>query len=35
MRFGTPNQPGFMTGAVVNGQGQVVSTTFQFGRPPR
>jgi inner membrane protein len=35
MRFGTPNQPGFMTGAVVNGQGQVVSTTFQLGRQPR
>ena len=32
MRFGTPNEPGFMTSAVIDGQGQVVSTSFQFGR---
>lgn len=35
MRFGTPNQPGFMTSAVVNDQGQVVSTTLQLGRRGR
>ena len=34
MRFGTPAQPGFMSSAVVNDRGQVVSTSFQFGRPP-
>ncbi len=35
MRFGTPNQPGFMTAAVVDSQGEVVSTSFQFGRQSR
>jgi inner membrane protein len=34
MRFGTPNQPGFMTSALVNDQGNVVNTSFQFGRQP-
>jgi len=32
MRFGTPNQPGFMTAALVNEQGQIVSTSFQCKR---
>jgi len=31
MRFGTPNQPGFMTSALLNGQGAIVETSFQFG----
>ena len=37
MRFGTPAEPGFMTRALLNGQGIVVSTSFQFGvqRPVR
>jgi len=33
MRFGTPLEPGFMAGAVLDGRGRVVSTTFQFGVP--
>ena len=32
LRFGTPNQPGFMTSALVNGRGEVMETSFQFGR---
>lgn len=35
MRFGTPNQPGFMTSALLNRQGTVVETSFQFGPQPR
>ena len=36
MRFGTPAEPGFMTRALLNSQGIVVSTSFQFGvRRPR
>ena len=31
MRFGTPLAPGFMTRAVVDGSGQVVEASFQFG----
>ena len=32
MRFGTPNQPGFMSSSLDDDLGQVVSTSFQFGR---
>ena len=31
MRFGTPLAPGFMTRASIDGRGQVVETSFQFG----
>jgi inner membrane protein len=36
LRFGTPAQPGFMTSALVNSRGEIVTTSFQFSRqPPR
>ena len=31
MRFGTPLEPGFMASAHLNGLGQVLGTSFQFG----
>lgn len=34
MRFGSPNQPGFMAGALIGGSGEVLSASFQFGRRP-
>jgi inner membrane protein len=33
IRFGSPLAPGFMASAVVNGQGQVIESTFHFGVP--
>jgi len=35
MRFGTPNQPGFMTSALVDSRGGVVETSFRLGSQPR
>jgi inner membrane protein len=32
MRFGTPSEPGFMAGALVNSRLQVLDTYFRFGR---
>ena len=34
LRFGTPTEPGFMSSALADDRGQVVSTSFQFGRRP-
>jgi inner membrane protein len=34
MRFGSPSEPGFRVSALVNAQGKVIATDFQFG-PPR
>lgn len=31
MRFGTPNQPGFMTSALINNRGDVMKTSFRLG----
>jgi len=33
MRFGSPAAPGFMASAVVNGNGQIVRSSFGFGTP--
>ena len=36
MRFGSPQDPGFMASALVDSENRVVKTNFQFGRvPPR
>ena len=32
MRFGSPQQPGFMASALVDSENRVVKTSFQFGR---
>ena len=32
MRFGTPLEPGFMTGATVSSRLQILQTFFRFGR---
>ncbi|HLK47601.1 MAG TPA: metal-dependent hydrolase [Bryobacteraceae bacterium] len=34
LRFGSPNQAGFKASALVDPRGDVLSTSFQFGRPP-
>ncbi|PWU11755.1 MAG: hypothetical protein C5B51_02045 [Terriglobia bacterium] len=33
LRFGTPMEPGFMAGAVVDERGQVLKSEFRFGAP--
>jgi hypothetical protein len=32
MRFGSPQQPGFMASALVDSENRVVKASFQFGR---
>jgi hypothetical protein len=32
MRFGSPQDPGFMASALVDSENRVVKTNFQFGR---
>ncbi len=36
LRFGTPSEPGFRTSALVDGEGEVLESSFRLGRqPPR
>ena len=32
LRFGSPHAPGFMVSALVDANGRVIETSFQFGR---